>query len=273
MNGSAQEAKKMKVRLEIIAEDGAESTSVEFGGKHWKRCILAFIDSLEDENQIDSEPSSIHTSNSGPVPNTAQQPVPNQAPVQQSPGQMPMQQQVPPQFYQQLQGQQPVYQPNNYYLPPMAAPYYYNGQPVQQNSSIAQPPPLHKQQAQPAVPDMNAAREQDVHRNQVRARPSSLRDRINDSSLTINERLELFLKYEYPRVWFSSQDVQQQYERIYGPIKQSTVSTYLSRMFRKKLLERRGNRTQREYRYVGDEVETSYPETGVNVPPQFHHRV
>ncbi|MEZ5334820.1 MAG: hypothetical protein R2741_06100 [Methanolobus sp.] len=39
-------------------------------------------------------------------------------------------------------------------------------------------------------------------------------------------------------------------------IKQSTVSTYLSRMFRKNLLERRGNGTRREYRYIGDEQES-----------------
>ncbi|WP_406656613.1 hypothetical protein V7O62_12240 [Methanolobus sp. ZRKC2] len=263
----------MKVRLEIIDEDGAESTSVEFGGKHWKRCILAFIDSLEDENKIYTEPSSINSSNtsSGNVPTAIQQPVMPYSqtvnPVQEQ--QLPLQQQVPPQFYQQLQSQQ-AFQPNNYYLPPAAAPYYFHGQSAQQNSSIAQPPPLHNQQVQPTVPEVMNAR-QDAHIAPVRT--TTLRERINDSSLTINERLELFLKYEYPRVWFSSQDIQQQYERIYGPIKQSTVSTYLSRMFQKKLLDRRGNRTQREYRYIADEMEPSYPDTRVNVPHQFHHRV
>ncbi len=93
---------------------------------------------------------------------------------------------------------------------------------------------------------------------------------MNDMSLTISERLELFLKYEYPRVWFSSQDVQQHYERVYGDIKQSTVSTYLSRMYRKNLLERRGNRTQREYRYIGDETETSCTAEGMPEAPVFH---
>ncbi|MBN2487488.1 MAG: hypothetical protein JXA98_00510 [Methanosarcinaceae archaeon] len=83
---------------------------------------------------------------------------------------------------------------------------------------------------------------------------SSLQDRLNDATLTINERLELFLKYEYPRVWFTSQNVQQHYERVYGNIKLSTVSTYLSRMYRRSLLDRRGNRTQREYKYIADEI-------------------
>ncbi|TGC10643.1 hypothetical protein [Methanolobus halotolerans] len=263
----------MKVRLEIIDEDGAESTSVEFGGKHWKRCILAFIDSLEDENRIDAEPSSINSSTiTNPVPDNTQQTVmPHSQPFHQSREQMTMQQPVPPQYYQQLQ-QQPVFQPNNYYIPPTAAPYYFYGQPAQPNSSITQPPP-HNQQAQPAVSEVVAAREQEARRPSARARTTTLRERINDSSLTINERLELFLKYEYPRVWFSSQDVQQQYERIYGPIKQSTVSTYLSRMFQKRLLERRGNRTQREYRYIADEVEPSYQDSRVSAPPQFHHHI
>lgn len=101
-------------------------------------------------------------------------------------------------------------------------------------------------------------------------RTASLQERMNDSSLTINERLELFLKYEYPRVWFSSQDVQQHYERIYGPIKQSTVSTYLSRMYQKELLERRGNRTQREYRYIGDAQVRQQVQMKSETPKQFH---
>ncbi len=106
------------------------------------------------------------------------------------------------------------------------------------------------------TPVNNTSQQSQVRQEQpvtpVRKTPS-FQERIGDTKLTINERLELFLKYEYPRVWFSSQDIQQHYEKIYGPIKLSTVSTYLSRMFGKDLLERRGNRTQREYRYISDE--------------------
>ncbi len=73
---------------------------------------------------------------------------------------------------------------------------------------------------------------------------------LNEShpSLTLKERLEMFLRFEYPRVWFSSHDVKKRYESIYGNIGLSTVSTYLARMYRYDLLERRGNRNQREYR-------------------------
>ncbi len=67
-------------------------------------------------------------------------------------------------------------------------------------------------------------------------------------SLTLKERLEMFLRFEYPKVWFSSLDVKRQYETVYGSINLSTVSTYLARMYRDNILLRRGNRNQREYR-------------------------
>jgi hypothetical protein len=71
----------------------------------------------------------------------------------------------------------------------------------------------------------------------------------DSQTLTLKERLEMFLRFEYPRVWFSSLDVKRQYESVYGKINLSTVSTYLARMYRDNILERRGNRTQREYRF------------------------
>jgi hypothetical protein len=77
------------------------------------------------------------------------------------------------------------------------------------------------------------------------------RNEVTNASLTISERLELFLKYEFPRMWATSQDIQQHYETVYGPIKLSTVSTYLSRMFHRSLVDRRGNRNRREYLFVG----------------------
>ena len=68
-------------------------------------------------------------------------------------------------------------------------------------------------------------------------------------TLTLKERLELFLRFEYPRVWFTSLDVKRQYEVVYGKINLSTVSTYLARMHRDYILDRRGNHNQREYRF------------------------
>ncbi len=73
-------------------------------------------------------------------------------------------------------------------------------------------------------------------------------DELQNESLTLKERLEMFLRFEYPRVWFTSLDVKKQYESVYGKINLSTVSTYLARMCREDILERRGNHNQREYR-------------------------
>lgn len=73
---------------------------------------------------------------------------------------------------------------------------------------------------------------------------------IPQPDLTLKERLEMFLRFEYPRVWFSSLDVKRQYESVYGKINLSTVSTYLARMHRDNILERKGNRNQREYRFM-----------------------
>jgi hypothetical protein len=59
----------------------------------------------------------------------------------------------------------------------------------------------------------------------------------------------MFLRFEYPRAWFSSLDVKRQYENVYGKIGLSTVSTYLARMSHENILIRRGNRNQREYHF------------------------
>ncbi len=72
--------------------------------------------------------------------------------------------------------------------------------------------------------------------------------------LSVRERLESFLKYEYPHVWFTSSDVKTHYGRIYDQVNLSTVSTYLARMHNRGLLERRGNRMQREYRVQDSEI-------------------
>ncbi len=78
---------------------------------------------------------------------------------------------------------------------------------------------------------------------------SSVIEGAPQESLTLKERLEMFLRFEYPRVWFTSLDVKRHYESVYGKINLSTVSTYLARMHRDNILDRRGNHNQREYRF------------------------
>ena len=293
----------MKVRLEIINDDGTKKASAEFEYAD-RHSLLAFLDIYADETRTTTEPSS--TSSNSQVnaveqntcqsqyvqqqaPLNYQQPVQQtqvqQAPVQQAPVQQVLPQQYPQQYSQlpvqapaQPQAQQfgqvnmqnpgpvrnpdtipdhnlsPQYiQPN---LPPVGGQQYGYGQPAQPMSSTFCHTMNPNQPTPPAVPPIVAPVQSFPQQVQIQRKVPSLHTRMNDTSLTISERLEFFLKYEYPRIWFSSQDIQKQYERIYGEIKQSTVSTYLSRMFRKNLLARRGNRTQREYRYIADEVES-----------------
>lgn len=71
--------------------------------------------------------------------------------------------------------------------------------------------------------------------------------KLKNESLTIKERLELFLNFEYKGQWFTSLDVKKDYDRVYSTINLSTVSTYLSRLYREGKLERTGNRNQRKY--------------------------
>ncbi|WP_340819026.1 hypothetical protein [Methanolobus sp. WCC4] len=291
----------MKVRLEIIDDDGKIIESSEFSGRHWKKRLLGVLDDVEDENATMTEPSSISSNSEVPIAEQSghqvpvvqqpvpsiqqdiQQPVQQTAPVQQVQPVQPPQQQVQPVYQQQqfqqapLQQQQMLQYPQNYVpqpvqqnyqqsqlvqpnLPPVGQQQYGYGQPVQQTPSTVHQPVNPNMQTQPAA----SYPEQPMQRRTPR-----LQERMNES-LTINERLELFLRYEYPRVWFSSQDVQQHYERVYGTIKQSTVSTYLSRMYRKNLLERRGNRTQREYRYIADEPESTYRMEEASEAPVYH---
>ncbi|WP_321419113.1 hypothetical protein [uncultured Methanomethylovorans sp.] len=270
----------MKVRLEIIDEDGTTRVNVEFTGAEWQKCLVSFIESFSGKGVQASGPSSASVANykdsfqqavSQTPPQVNSQPY-HQSPSQFFPGsvvqqvQPVMQQQVLPSF---VPAQQPsVYQypsyaqyqqmvsplkpsfsqvPSQYSVPlqsPSLQPVVNQYMPV--NNTSQQSRQTQVKQEQPVIPTRNTP---------------SFQERVGGTKLTINERLELFLKYEYPRVWFSSQAIQQHYEKIYGPIKLSTVSTYLSRMFGKNLLERRGNRTQREYRYISDEsTELQAPE-------------
>lgn len=67
---------------------------------------------------------------------------------------------------------------------------------------------------------------------------------------TLMDRLESFIKYEFTNTWFTSQELRERYETVADDIKLSTVSTYLSRMNRDGLLEKRGNRNNRQYRLI-----------------------
>jgi hypothetical protein len=70
------------------------------------------------------------------------------------------------------------------------------------------------------------------------------------SSGTLMDRLESFIRYEFSNTWFTTQELRERYETVADDIKLSTVSTYLSRMNRDRLLDKRGNRNNRQYRLI-----------------------
>jgi hypothetical protein len=69
---------------------------------------------------------------------------------------------------------------------------------------------------------------------------------------TLMDKLENFIRFEFPDTWFTSQQLRDKYETVSDDIKLSTVSTYLSRMNRDGLLDRRGNRNNRHYRLLAE---------------------
>ncbi|MBW6461721.1 MAG: hypothetical protein K0B07_01620 [DPANN group archaeon] len=77
---------------------------------------------------------------------------------------------------------------------------------------------------------------------------------IDSSNPTISEILENYIATGYTG-WITCRDLYNSIEKDQNmeTIKLSTISTYLSRMYIQGLLERRGNRTQREYQYIHPE--------------------
>ncbi len=92
----------------------------------------------------------------------------------------------------------------------------------------------------------------------------ALESSYTDEELTIRERLEFFLKYDEnaPKEWFTTSEIKKKYEEVYGAgIKLSTISTYLARMYRDGVLERKGNRFRREYRVITAQSQEDYEKT------------
>lgn len=142
--------------------------------------------------------------------------------------------------------------------------------PCQPVVSSSQPPERIVQVQQPQIhPDLSQYNSQPAQHKPTNiggTRSIQIADeeysRLKNESLTIKERLELFLNFEYKDQWFTSLEVKRDYDRVYPSIKLSTVSTYLSRLYREGKLERMGNRNQRKYRLRTEMEQPAYlPET------------
>lgn len=75
------------------------------------------------------------------------------------------------------------------------------------------------------------------------------------SSLSQKDKVFALLKNNHAGEWVRSQDVQKEYEIIFGEkIKLSSLSTYLARFHVGGALERKGSRAQREYKLPSEGV-------------------
>lgn len=80
------------------------------------------------------------------------------------------------------------------------------------------------------------------------------------SSLSQKDKVFALLKNNHAGEWVRSQDVQKEYEIIFGEkIKLSSLSTYLARFHVHGALERKGSRAQREYKLPGEGVSAPSP--------------
>lgn len=78
---------------------------------------------------------------------------------------------------------------------------------------------------------------------------SKLETRGDLEPLTKLERIKKLILQRLPAGWFSSKDVQAEYEELYGEsIRLSTVSTYLQRLYSGGFLLRSGSRAMRSYK-------------------------
>jgi hypothetical protein len=218
----------MKIRLEITMDNGI-TKDLQIQGIPTPEAILDLVNQLMSLQTTASPVSSyqgaaVQTQGQNPQAPIQQQPMPQQPNTYQPISQQPIPQQPITQqpISQQPITQQPIpYQPNIQQMVPTPLPNY----------SFQQPKP--KPTNQRGTRSLQLAEEE-----------YSL---LKNESLTIKERLELFLTFEYKDQWFTSLEVKRDYDRVYSSINLSTVSTYLSRMYREGKLERMGNRNRRQY--------------------------
>ena len=75
------------------------------------------------------------------------------------------------------------------------------------------------------------------------------------SDLSKIEKLQLIIKRKFPIGWFNSQELMIAYEDILNePIGLSTVSTYLYRLVKKRVLIRSGSLAERRYKLARSKI-------------------
>lgn len=72
--------------------------------------------------------------------------------------------------------------------------------------------------------------------------------------LSIMDKLMILIK-QIKYGWFTTKDIQDLYQNEYGgTVGISTISTYLSRLYAEKILDRRGSRKRREFQLITEKL-------------------
>jgi hypothetical protein len=72
------------------------------------------------------------------------------------------------------------------------------------------------------------------------------------------EKVQLIIQKNFPLIWFSSKDIQNVYEQeLKEPVSLSTISTYLSRMASKGMLQRTGGANNLKYKTAPNITQTA----------------
>ena len=76
---------------------------------------------------------------------------------------------------------------------------------------------------------------------------------LNASNLSKFERVQLVIKTYFTSLWFSAKEIQSVYKQEFNdPIPLSTISTYLSRMVSRSILEKKKQQNILKYRAITD---------------------
>jgi len=76
---------------------------------------------------------------------------------------------------------------------------------------------------------------------------------ITRESLTLKERLEMFLRFEYPGIWFTSLDVKIIMKRLWKDQPEHSIHIPGKNAQGQAYWSRKGNHNQREYRFIEEE--------------------
>ena len=112
------------------------------------------------------------------------------------------------------------------------------------------------------IPDsLIAAVKEEIHKvlagEAIELETTSTDHFVDMDSLTIKHKIEIIILQNFRHGWFNTKDLMDQYQLRYNEhLKKTTAATNLQRLFKdENVLERKGNRSQHEYRLLTEKVQ------------------